>query len=1019
MELVSVQVERFGRIAAAQIQLRPGLNVLHGSNEIGKSSLARAIRFGLLLPSGSTAADAYVPWTGGGQPRVTLVLRTKDDEYFRVTKVFGSSMASLERSLDRTSWSSVARGRDVEGKLRSLLGWGIPEPGGAKSTKGLPESFLAASFLADQDAVEAIFDRDLEEDPDSTGRDRIREALQALAQDPLFREVLEKTQARVDEAFTPSGQAKRGASDPLPLIAREVKERQRESDEAVVESQKARALERTVTELQERLAEAEEALKQAEADDADLQRRRALQVQLATRQAELDQGLALVRGCEEARERVAAADAQLKTLEPGLAPLREKAEEMQKALERALADQTHAQEKRLAELDREETAILREREGLQQRRRRAQVMVDLRKADDLRAQGAGFAQRIQTLDAEIRILEAVDPWRAMREARRALDQARDRERERAGLLAEAARLRERATLEWPTPLSGSLPDERRLNELRALRSKVDRAEAKLDVGLSIEVRGSQAVSVSLDGGTTESRPAPFSVEAKGTAHLVLADGSAVLVRGGRVSDRTEAEKLRKEWREATALLFATAEVPDLDALGEACRADAVRRQQAEKLQRDAASAEARREALGDAAAEEKRQTQRIAELEEQLGDADLAAVEAAAEKHGPAVRGLCDQKKKERAAAGKAQAELAVQEAALRAGAVAEPGDTPADPGKELDAVHAAELALEVRAKKLAEGRRTSASAPAEQAALMQEAERALKALKERQEQIRTAEENRNAWDVRLNERIQGAGTVNLAALTKAVEEARAALGPAGETITDPMLVQAREHLKTKRSLHERIAADLQKAQGALVASGGAAAEERIREAEEALHRAQERQLQVEDEYEGWKLLAETLKEAERTQSTHLGNVLAPDLSARFRALTGERYEGVALGPHLGLEGIRVAGEPRMIERLSTGTREQLSTIFRLCLAERLRSAVVLDDQLAQSDTGRLVWFRRALQETARAGVQVVVLTCRPEDYLDPAQPVAHVVDLATVVKHVDDEPAEELPSQPRLRKVP
>ncbi len=63
------------------------------------------------------------------------------------------------------------------------------------------------------------------------------------------------------------------------------------------------------------------------------------------------------------------------------------------------------------------------------------------------------------------------------------------------------------------------------------------------------------------------------------------------------------------------------------------------------------------------------------------------------------------------------------------------------------------------------------------------------------------------------------------------------------------------------------------------------------------------------------------------------------------------------------------------------GTREQLSALYRLCLAEYLGSTVVLDDQLVQSDDNRMDWFRAMLAEKART-FQILVFTCRPGDYL-------------------------------------
>ena len=78
---------------------------------------------------------------------------------------------------------------------------------------------------------------------------------------------------------------------------------------------------------------------------------------------------------------------------------------------------------------------------------------------------------------------------------------------------------------------------------------------------------------------------------------------------------------------------------------------------------------------------------------------------------------------------------------------------------------------------------------------------------------------------------------------------------------------------------------------------------------------------------------------------------------------------------------IVVGGAIRAAERLSVGTREQLSTLYRVSLAEYLGTTVVLDDQLVQSDVTRMDWFRALLAEKAHT-FQIVVFTCRQNDYL-------------------------------------
>jgi uncharacterized protein YhaN len=77
---------------------------------------------------------------------------------------------------------------------------------------------------------------------------------------------------------------------------------------------------------------------------------------------------------------------------------------------------------------------------------------------------------------------------------------------------------------------------------------------------------------------------------------------------------------------------------------------------------------------------------------------------------------------------------------------------------------------------------------------------------------------------------------------------------------------------------------------------------------------------------------------------------------------------------------VEAAGALRPTGLLSVGTREQLSTLFRLSLAEDPRAAIVLDDQLVQSDVHRMERFRTLLYDKAQA-FQIIVMTCRPQDY--------------------------------------
>jgi DNA repair exonuclease SbcCD ATPase subunit len=169
---------------------------------------------------------------------------------------------------------------------------------------------------------------------------------------------------------------------------------------------------------------------------------------------------------------------------------------------------------------------------------------------------------------------------------------------------------------------------------------------------------------------------------------------------------------------------------------------------------------------------------------------------------------------------------------------------------------------------------------------------------------------------------------------------------------------------------------------------GGAVARERLRDATEAFELAERQEREIEADYEAWKLLLDQMKAADSAQASNLGQALAPAIAGRFQVLTQRRYDAVQLSAQLGTEGVVVGGAVRAPSRLSVGTREQLSTLYRLALAEYLQATVVLDDQLVQSDDSRMDWFRALLNEKAH-NFQIIVFTCRPGDYLAPTSMVS------------------------------
>lgn len=270
MRLVRLSVQRFQCIESADLDFGPHLNVLYGPNDLGKSSLAWAIRAVLLLQHGSAHAERFSSWYADGEPRVALTFCDDAGKYWRVAKTFGGSAgrSTLESSKDGRVFTMDEKARSVDDKLRGLLRWGLATPGG-KGRTALPESFLTQVLLADQsqDSVRKIlFDPKLDKDPDESGRERLVGALGALAQDSLFKTILDHANESMQRAFTPKGQRKRGAGSPWLEASERIKSLHAEKDQLEARGKETALVETRIKDLHARrdaiaveVAEAEEA----------------------------------------------------------------------------------------------------------------------------------------------------------------------------------------------------------------------------------------------------------------------------------------------------------------------------------------------------------------------------------------------------------------------------------------------------------------------------------------------------------------------------------------------------------------------------------------------------------------------------------------------------------------------------------------------------------------------------------------------------------------------------------------
>ena len=503
---------------------------------------------------------------------------------------------------------------------------------------------------------------------------------------------------------------------------------------------------------------------------------------------------------------------------------------------------------------------------------------------------------------------------------------------------------------------------------------------------------------------------PVDIEARAEVELGIGDIATVHVRGGRRETQEIARNLEDRWSREVVPHLAAAGVTDLAGLdvksaeaqeldsgirAKDAELDSLRAQLAgldgvaEALREASDRAAACRAALGDTA------------LDTLAGDLKKLGTDAVSglrnrrqqlSKEAETARGIANQATNDRTLADERvrHSRLALDAAvAARGGAMAAFPDgvdaaltaarsalAAAIKEKETVAAGFASLEREINArKKHIDAALSGARTDAEQAAAGVEAA---------QGQVTTANTDHAAEHGRLVELRKQRDAENMAAAEARLQEAVAShdgLPVPDRVVSDDEVSAAQNAAAAIKVELDGIEREILKAHGALEQVGGAVARERLRDATEAFDLATRQEREIEAEYEAWKLLLDQMKEADAAQASNLGQALGPAIAGRFQELTRRRYETVQLTAQLATEGIMVSGAVRPTEQISVGTREQLSALYRLALAEYLGSTIVLDDQLVQSDDNRMDWFRALLAEKAR-NFQIVVFTCRPGDYL-------------------------------------
>lgn len=136
MKLQHLRVEQFRQFRSAVElgSLQPGINLIHGPNESGKSTLVRAIRAAFFERYRSKSAEDFAPWgDSSAAPTVQLVFEHSGQRWQLDKRFLKRHRCDL--LIDGEGFS----GEEAEEKLAELLGYQFPKKGASKEEHwGIP-----------------------------------------------------------------------------------------------------------------------------------------------------------------------------------------------------------------------------------------------------------------------------------------------------------------------------------------------------------------------------------------------------------------------------------------------------------------------------------------------------------------------------------------------------------------------------------------------------------------------------------------------------------------------------------------------------------------------------------------------------------------------------------------------------------------------------------------------------------------------------------------------------------------
>ncbi len=235
--------------------------------------------------------------------------------------------------------------------------------------------------------------------------------------------------------------------------------------------------------------------------------------------------------------------------------------------------------------------------------------------------------------------------------------------------------------------------------------------------------------------------------------------------------------------------------------------------------------------------------------------------------------------------------------------------------------------------------------------------------------------------------------SVKVGAARKNAEEIQSRIDELDPSNLTDEMERIQKAIQESNALQESIGRKINETEWALESDGQADPEKNLQNAEADLLNAKAAFEAEKIRADAISILAELYSEGHKERTEAFIKPLSGRIGAYLELLYGkgvhvqmEYSEGIFSGLSVS-RSKHTANMSVEFDELSGGTREQFAAAVRLAIAEVLsettggRIPIVLDDAFVNTDQGRIEGVHSMLYHASKNGVQVIVLSCTPNDY--------------------------------------